>query len=313
MKIKQQKPTLLQKFLWAFGASTVIFTVLILTIFPSSLPNSMMMKTLIGGILASIITGVIAIIIPIKSKVGYVFISISITLLAAMWIGKDQDLYKQHYSAERKQNIEKYKNNKNYDSDMNYLAELAIAEDREGFKRLVQEKKLLNVADTDGDTPLHVASITDLSLTKWLINEGAHKDKKNATGWTPLLAAAAFGYPETVQLLLEQGSDPKVVSIANQNAVTLAYVGMKLKKKQPTNKSGKHKEAVDLLLKSGINVNNVSSRGFTPLVFAVLSDDIQFAKKFIAYGANINHKLDNGRTIKDLARKTENLSMLKLF
>lgn len=67
-----------------------------------------------------------------------------------------------------------------------------------------------------------------------LLEAGAKIDHAVAGGLTPLMAAAAFGEPKVVELLLAAGADPKRIA---DNGMTALY----------TAKKGRHAAATEKL------------------------------------------------------------------
>ena len=62
--------------------------------------------------------------------------------------------------------------------------------------------------DIDGWTPLIAASVYGhLEVVRYLLEQGANRDKANIYGYTSLYCAAVEGYLETVKLLMVYGAD----------------------------------------------------------------------------------------------------------
>ena len=80
------------------------------------------------------------------------------------------------------------------------------------------------VVDLDGTTPLHAASMlghTPLYFIA-LLNHGARVDVRNCFGETPLHAAAAHGFHEGVQALLERRVDKNELTDRGRSPLSLA-------------------------------------------------------------------------------------------
>jgi ankyrin repeat protein len=71
-------------------------------------------------------------------------------------------------------------------------------------------KAKLNVKNSEGDTPLHIAAARDTKVVQFLIDRGAHVNIKNTQGETPLHIAAYHGKKENVKILLQNGAIPFV-------------------------------------------------------------------------------------------------------
>jgi uncharacterized protein len=77
-------------------------------------------------------------------------------------------------------------------------------------RALAKDSSLLESHNSDGWTPLHLASFFGHpELVEFLLNAGAHVDSRstNAMRNTPLHAGAAGGQTKVVQLLLKRGAD----------------------------------------------------------------------------------------------------------
>lgn len=80
---------------------------------------------------------------------------------------------------------------------------------------LVQRGALINEA---GFTALHYAcSGPDNGVTRWLIERGAELDARSPNGSTPLMMAAGYGSPDSIEVLLLAGANP---SLRNDKGLT---------------------------------------------------------------------------------------------
>jgi hypothetical protein len=91
--------------------------------------------------------------------------------------------------------------------------------DLEAVKQWVgQQSDLLNVADSDGETPLMAASQGGhVEIVQWLLDQGAAIDHQSHSGTTALSFASSKGRASVVRLLLERAADP---TIANAQGLT---------------------------------------------------------------------------------------------
>ena len=102
-----------------------------------------------------------------------------------------------------------------------YLA--AWTGNKEIVQLLLERRANPNTAIISGHTPLNaivecnsaIAESERKDIVKLLINGGAHLNKQNDRGWTPLHMAVRRGQREMVEVLLEMGADPNIVSQRN--------------------------------------------------------------------------------------------------
>ena len=102
-----------------------------------------------------------------------------------------------------------------------YLA--AWTGNKEIVQLLLERRANPNTAIISGHTPLNaivecnlaIAESERKDIVKMLINGGAHLNKQNDRGWTPLHMAVRRGQRAMVEVLLEMGADPNIVSQRN--------------------------------------------------------------------------------------------------
>jgi ankyrin repeat protein len=112
-------------------------------------------------------------------------------------------------------------------------------------------------------------------------------------GWTPLHLAAAFGTPQSVDVLLQHGAQVDAVSRNPQRNQAL-HAALAL---------GRNAETVRLLLAHGADPNATQVGGFTPLFSAATANRRDLAEMLIECGAQALHRSDLGKTAGDFARE----------
>ena len=112
-------------------------------------------------------------------------------------------------------------------------------------------------------------------------------------GWTPLHLAAAFGTPEAVRLLLQNGAQVDAVS-QNPQANQPLHATLAL---------GRNPETIELLLKAGANPNARQTGGFTPIFSAAAANRRDLVELLIAHGADPSISNDFAQTAAGFARE----------
>ncbi|KAG7401045.1 Retinoic acid induced 14 [Phytophthora boehmeriae] len=114
----------------------------------------------------------------------------------------------------------------------------------------------------------------DISLTN---RRTLEINARDAHGWTPLICAAANGYVEVLQRLLELGADISLPSVEKRSALHWAATrGMTT--------------AMSALLAAGADVNQVDRSGWTPLQCAMLHGNAACVTILTEHGASLTVK-----------------------
>lgn len=170
-------------------------------------------------------------------------------------------------------------------------------------------KKLLpHVPNINSIDPplLHTASeraTNNLKMFELLIASGAdvkalhtRQETQNSNGYVSSQPEAKFSTilhhlstgalhwsPRALQLALDCGADPETENHEGKTALQIAISSQDTSQ----NKRLWGEQVLDVLLKYGVNVNSVSSKGFTPLNIALSSaKGHETAHKLVAYGAD---------------------------
>jgi ankyrin repeat protein len=105
----------------------------------------------------------------------------------------------------------------------------------------------------------------DIFAVDALLQQGANVNARASNGATPLMGAAYFRYPRTLELLLARGAD--VNAQAANGATALHYAA-----------SGGSVEVVEMLLRAGADPQAKAADGSTPLVWAEQQDNLRVAR-----------------------------------
>jgi ankyrin repeat protein len=153
-----------------------------------------------------------------------------------------------------------------------------------------------NSPNPDGQTALlAVARTGNVNAAQLLLNKGATVDAREKWGGqTALMWAAARRHPEMMQLLISKGADVNARSIDRdyQRHVTAEGRPKNLDSGGFTSLLYAAREncgaCVDVLLKSGANIDLPDPDGVSPLLVAIMNANWDLAGQLIQAGADVN-------------------------
>ena len=141
-----------------------------------------------------------------------------------------------------------------------------------------------NKIDEDGNTALIGAAAKGHTETiQVLIQAGSELNKAGKHGFTALISAAAEGHTETVQALIQAGSE---LNEANNYGFT-ALIGAAAKG---------HTETVQALIQAGADLNKANNHGFTALIGAAAKGHTETIQVLIQARAALNQVNKYGNT-----------------
>ena len=169
----------------------------------------------------------------------------------------------------------------------------------------------VNVQNDYGVTPLSLACVNaDTPIIERLLKSGADPNIAQANGETVLMTCARTGDVEAVTLLLSHGAKVDARESSQEQTALMWAV------------ANQHPDVVRVLLRNGANVNartrpvevrisrgrDVNGRslqigfdrpkgGFTPLLFAARSGDVDTAKLLVEAGATVNDAAADGTSV----------------
>ncbi|TPX21918.1 hypothetical protein DIZ76_015883 [Coccidioides immitis] len=172
--------------------------------------------------------------------------------------------------------------------------------DEDAVQCLLDDGANIRAKNIDGETALHDAVRNgSLSMVQLLLDRGVDAEVADSKGAKALYIAAETGDLELVELLLRfdvdvESFNPVAQSTAFHQAVICG-----------------HPAVAGLLLAKGADIDALVCDGHTPLLNAVIRNDLQAVEFLLQNGANKKLRDDDGRRIEDFA--VENPAMLALL
>lgn len=117
-----------------------------------------------------------------------------------------------------------------------------------------------------------------------LLKNGANKEHRNLSDYTPLSLAASGGYVDIIQLLLNNGAEINSRTNSKLGISPLMLAAM-----------NGHEDATRLLLENGSDINaQIETNKNTALTLACFQGRAEVARQLIQYGANVEHRAKVG-------------------
>jgi len=196
------------------------------------------------------------------------------------------------------------------------LVEAVRKGDAAQVRALLKQAQLVNDAEADGTTALHLATDRDdLTTADLLLRAGANVKAANRYGVTPLYSAAVNGNAAMIERLLKAGADANTALPEGETTLmTAARTGkadaVKLLLAHGANVNAKeawkgqtalmwavhdgNTDAAQALIAAGANLHDKSRFGFTPLLFAARQGQIPAIRLLVSAGASVNDTLPDG-------------------
>src|SRR5260221_7907413 len=176
--------------------------------------------------------------------------------------------------------------------------------DRAAIRSLLREHVDVNARHPDGATALHwAAHWDDVETAQLLIRAGAEVNAANDLGVTPLSLACTNGNAAMAAALLEAGANPNLALATGETPLmTAAYTGNAAVVRELLARradvhaketgqgqtalmwavSEQHLEATSTLIAHGADIHARSKGGFTPLLFASRSGNLELGGMLLA-------------------------------
>lgn len=166
---------------------------------------------------------------------------------------------------------------------------------------LLENGAKVNRKDADGQTALGAAFAgRHWSVARTLLDGGADPNAPFRTGTYPLIALVRRNNVDLMRLLLNKGAD---VNVADQNGDTALTHAV----------SNKQSEVAEMLLQAGANVNNANKNGTTPLMIAVDRQDRATFDVLMRFKADVTVANNDGLTALLIAVIKKQADMAKLL
>ncbi|XP_031640193.1 melanization protease 1-like [Contarinia nasturtii] len=202
---------------------------------------------------------------------------------------------------------------------------------------LIDDGADVNIANEDGNIPLHIAASNDLpTVVELLLRNGASVNAVNKLGYTPLYVAAVNGYEKIVELLIHNGAsvnfvdkegysplfsvisggDDKMVELLAYNGASVNVVnGQLMDTPTPLHLAAVkgYEKIVEILIHNGANVNSLNKDGNTPLHMAAHNGKDKVVEILLRNGANRKVTNQKKQTARNLAREKGYSKILDLL
>lgn len=148
---------------------------------------------------------------------------------------------------------------------------------------LMVNKKNINVRDSLGRTPLHIATFknADSKIINYLLQEGAEVNTRDKDGNSPLHVAVEHNYKAIGTILISHGADIFITNKAGNSPLKVSY---------------SLNEGREDWLITDTTIRSTDATGNTPLHLAAEWNNPNMIKYLLDKGANINAKNDTGET-----------------
>ena len=133
------------------------------------------------------------------------------------------------------------------------------------------------------DEFFQAASLGDLQTLRRGLSDGFSANLKNSAGTTAAMVAAKAGQSEALHVLHAGGADLSWTDAEGDNVMTFAI-------------QGRHRSVVETLLREGVIPDLPVYKNLTPLIVALVRNQVGIAEALVKAGANVNFIDPDGDT-----------------
>ncbi|XP_059151162.1 fibronectin type 3 and ankyrin repeat domains 1 protein-like isoform X2 [Physella acuta] len=196
------------------------------------------------------------------------------------------------------------------EKDFSALVVAGLQEKFEIMETLLEHGADVNRKDASGKTPLiHAASRDLLQTIKWLCEHGADAKMLDKSGMAAIHHAVDGGFVKVVEWMLDNsekyGFDIEQIETTGGMTPLNRCANM-------TPDAKAYELAASLQLR-GANMSSKAYNNFTPLLNAIIRRKPKLVEFFLARGADIYEKNENGQTPYEIAQSVGNTQILRAF
>ncbi|XP_048739519.1 ankyrin repeat, SAM and basic leucine zipper domain-containing protein 1-like [Ostrea edulis] len=168
-----------------------------------------------------------------------------------------------------------------------------------------KERKIKEAVTVGADDFRMAVSRGNLDAIKTFIEKGYNVNTVLKCGWTPLMYAANFAFPQIVKSLLDNGADPH--HHKDTYTVLMAACG------STSNNEDNILQCVDYLLERGVKLNTHDRYHMSPLMYACREGRVKVVSRLLDKEANINKQDNRGWTSLSWAISKNHQGVVKLL
>jgi ankyrin repeat protein len=183
------------------------------------------------------------------------------------------------------------------------LLKAARTDDLAGVQERIEKGGVaVDTQDATGHSPLMAAAAHGrLRIVEYLVARGANVNLRNSSGWTPLVYAVSLQHFDTARYLIDHGSEVNARFTYFQEGERTVL--MQAVTSFDRDSKDKAQEIVKTLLDKGADLNRQDGKGKSALMMAVAKKDADIVRLLLAHGADVSLRDNDGKSALDLARE----------